>query len=71
VTGDLDESEFGGIGVLQGKKLVHVEIAICDFPIGSEPSISEDTWQEISEHQSLRYRVFRSRETLAPWNRDP
>jgi hypothetical protein len=38
VAGDPDESAFGASEFQRTRELVHVGIAICDFPIGSEPS---------------------------------
>ena len=63
------------IRVFDGKEIVQQEIAICDFLMGSTPSISEDAWREIPESRSSKnresvYQGFQGHETLTLQNRD-
>jgi hypothetical protein len=53
------------IRVFENMECSQQEISIHDFLIGSTSSISEDAWREIPKSQSLAYRSFQSRETLA------
>jgi hypothetical protein len=63
------------IEVFNGKEIVQQEITICDFPMGSTLSISEDAWREIpksrsSANRESAYRGFQGHETLTLRNRD-
>jgi hypothetical protein len=53
VAGDPEESAFGASGFPR-QELLHVGIAIRDFPIGSEPSISAGTRGERSRRVGVR-----------------
>jgi hypothetical protein len=65
-----EDPEESRIGVSGDVRLVQVEIAIRDFPIGSGPSIVRDACQEIPKSRGSGNRGFRRQRNRVAGNRD-